>query len=225
MKYSEEKKSNINKVKAIMIEDQEPNEVVAQSEPKKKKKKKKNEIPEKGIETMFRVALRNHLSLSQIADNKANTLISVNAIIISIVLSTLFPKLDSNPFLIYPGFTLLGFSIITVIISIFSTVPNTTHGKLSRDAIVEKKGNLLFFGNFHSMTLEDYEWGISEVMNDRTYLYKNLTRDLYFLGKVLNKKYRLLRYSYFSFVIGLFISITAICAQCASNVIGPPTYF
>ncbi|MFT5667957.1 MAG: putative metal-dependent HD superfamily phosphohydrolase [Vicingaceae bacterium] len=173
----------------------------------KKSKKDKSNIPEKGIETMFKVSLRNHVSLSRIADNKANTLISVNAIIISIVLSTMFPKMDNNPYLIYPGLAIIVFSIVTIILSILSTIPKNTHGKLSRKEVEEKKGNLIFFGNFHRMTLEDYEWGINELMNDRDYLYKSLTRDLYFLGKVLNHKYTLLRYSYYVFVIGLVVSI------------------
>jgi hypothetical protein len=156
---------------------------------------------------MFRVALRNHLNLSKIADNKANTLISVNAIIISIVLSTLFPKMDNNPYLIYPGLTIIIFSIITILISILSTIPKTSHGVLSREEVLNKEGNLIFFGNFHKMPLDDYEWSIGELMKDRDYLYKSLTRDLYFLGKVLNRKYMLLRYSYYIFMIGLIASI------------------
>jgi hypothetical protein len=55
--------------------------------------------------------------------------------------------------------------------------------------------------------LNDYEWGIEELMKDGDYLYKTLSRDLYFLGKVLNRKYVLLRYSYYTFVIGLSLSI------------------
>ena len=53
---------------------------------------------------MFRVALRNHITLSDIADTKANILLSVNAIIISLVLSNLLPKLDnpSNHYLNFP---------------------------------------------------------------------------------------------------------------------------
>ncbi len=179
-------------------------------EKKKKKKKKKNpDIPEKGIETMFRVSLRNHLNLSRLADNKANTLISVNAIIISIVLSALFPKLDSNPYLIYPCIILLTFTVATVIISILSTIPQTSHGQLSKEKIANKEGNILFFGNFHNMPLDDFEWGIEELMQDRDYLYKSLSRDLYFLGKVLHRKYKLLRISYIVFVTGLFVSISA----------------
>jgi len=59
-------------------------------------KKNKSEVPERGVETMFRVALRNHMTLSNIADTKANILLSVNAIIVSLALSNLLPKLD-NP--------------------------------------------------------------------------------------------------------------------------------
>jgi predicted metal-dependent HD superfamily phosphohydrolase len=214
-------KEHLEKQKAINLEKlKNMNKSVEKVESQKKKssskkdKRSKEEMKEnkprsaeKGIETMFRVSLRNHVSLSRIADNKANTLISVNAIIISIVLSAMFPKMDTNPYLIYPGIALLIFSIVTIIISILSTIPKTTHGQLTRKEVEEKKGNLLFFGNFHKMSLNDYEWGIEELMKDGDYLYKTLSRDLYFLGKVLNRKYVLLRYSYYTFVIGLILSI------------------
>ena len=52
--------------------------------------------PDRGIDTLFRVTLNNHTRLSDIADSKANILLSVNAIIISIALSTLLPKLASE---------------------------------------------------------------------------------------------------------------------------------
>ncbi len=206
--YQDQKMENIERIKDQLSS---LNEKKKNKKDKKKNKElakqEKEKLPEKGIETMFRVTLRNHVSLSQIADGKANTLISVNAIIISIVFSAMFPKMDSNPYLIYPGLSLTIFSIGTIIISILSTIPHTTGGMISRKEVLEKKGNLLFFGNFHGMTLDEYEWGIGELMQDKDYLYKSLTRDLYFLGIVLNRKYRLLRYSYYLFVTGLVISV------------------
>lgn len=201
--FGVEKQRNLKKLIEMKSE-------MEDKEPRKKKKKKKatkDDSPLKGVETMFKVSLRNHVNLSQIADNKANTLISVNAIIISIVLSALFPKLDSNPFLFYPGISILLFSIITIILSILSTIPNVNRGVISKKEVEEKKGNLLFFGNFFKMNLKEYEWSMNELMNDKEYLYNTLTRDLYFLGKVLNKKYTLLRFAYYSFVIGLIASI------------------
>ena len=59
------------------------------------------------------------------------------------------------------------------------------------------------------MELEDFQEGMTEMMNDRDYLYKSLMKDLYFLGKVLDKKYRLLRIAYTIFMIGIVISVIA----------------
>ena len=72
-----------------------------------------------------------------------------------------------------------------------------------------KKVNLLFFGNFHQMNLDDFEWGISEMMTDRDYLYGSLTKDLYFLGLVLNRKYKILRLTYTVFMLGIILSVIA----------------
>ncbi len=171
----------------------------------------KNEKPEKGIETAFRVALKNHVKLSDIADTKANILLSVNAIIISVALSILVPKLDnpSNGHLILPTIVLITCSIVAIFFSILSTRPKVTQGFFTKKDIKDRKVNLLFFGNFHSVSLEDYTWGMNELMNDKEYLYNSMIKDLYFLGKVLHKKYNLLRVTYNIFLAGLLISITA----------------
>ncbi|TVZ55999.1 putative metal-dependent HD superfamily phosphohydrolase [Lutibacter sp. Hel_I_33_5] len=174
-------------------------------------KKNKVELPERGIETMFRVALRNHITLSDIADTKANILLSVNAIIISLVLSNLVSKLDnpSNQYLIIPSLVFIIFTVASIVLSVLSTRPNVTEGKFTKEDVANKKVNLLFFGNFHQMKLPDFEWAMNEMMQDRDYLYGSLTKDLYFLGLVLNRKYKLLRVTYTVFMIGIVVSVLA----------------
>ncbi len=176
-----------------------------------KLKKQKSDRPERGIETMYRVTLRNHIKLSDIADTKANILLSVSAIILSIALSSLFPKLDKpdNYYLIYPTLFFLFITVVTMIFSILSTRPKVTSGKFTKEDVVNKKVNLLFFGNFHKMPLEDFQEGMTALMNDRDYLYKSLMKDLYFLGIVLEKKYRLLRIAYSIFMVGIIVSVIA----------------
>lgn len=171
----------------------------------------KNQSPERGIQTLFRVTMRNHLKLSDIADTKANILLSVNAIIISLVLANLIPKLDnpSNDYLIYPTVIFIIFSVISMILSILATRPNVTRGEFTKEDVKEQKVNLLFFGNFHKMKLPEYEWAIQELIKDQVYVYKSLTKDLYFLGKVLDKKYRILRLTYTIFMIGMVLSVIA----------------
>ncbi len=178
-------------------------------EKKKRKEKEKEESPEKGIQTLFRVTLRNHLKLSDIADTKANILLSVNAIIISLALSNLIPKLDnpSNQYLIYPTLIFLIFSIISIVLSVLATRPNVTSGEFTRKEIEEKKVNLLFFGNFHKMPLDEYKWAMHELMDDKDYIYDTMIKDLYFLGKVLHRKYKILRITYTVFIIGIVSSV------------------
>ncbi|HLP64708.1 Pycsar system effector family protein [Flavobacterium sp.] len=177
----------------------------------KKVKQKEKETPDRSIDTMFKITLTNHIRLSEIADSKANILLSVNAIIISIALSTIIPKLDSpgNVHLIVPTFIMVLFSVISIIFAILSTKPKVTSGQFTRKDIEDKKVNLLFFGNFYKMPYEEYQWAVNELLNDRAYLHNSMTKDLYYLGLVLARKYRLLRFTYTIFMVGIVVSVLA----------------
>jgi predicted metal-dependent HD superfamily phosphohydrolase len=175
------------------------------------KKKEKTEKTDRGVDTLFRVTLSNHTRLSGIADSKANILLSVNAIIISIALSSIIPKLDSpkNAHLVIPTFVMLMSSVITIIFAILSTRPKVTSGYFTREDVEAKKVNLMFFGNFFKMPLHEYEWAMNEMMKDRDYLYSNMIKDLYYLGLVLQRKYNLLRIAYNLFMAGIIITVIA----------------
>ena len=185
-------------VEALQIEDDE-----------KKKKKEKSNQSERGIATVFRIMAQNQNNLSGMADSKANILISVNAIILSIVISQLITKLDSNPNLLIPFFALVIVCVSTIVFSILATRPNVNHGIFTQEDVHNKKTNLLFFGNFYKMNLPDYDWAMGEMLNDKDYLYSSIVKDTYFLGVVLAKKYRLLRIAYNIFMFGLILVILA----------------
>ncbi len=185
---------------------------------KKKKKKKKrrydhNEIELKdinlgrGVETMYRTAYRTHVNLSSMADSKANIMLSVNAIIISIIVSNLVPRFDENPKLIVPTVVLLLVCLGALTLAILSTQPKITKGKVTMEDIKKKQSNLLFFGNFYNMKLEDFELGMLEMIKDNDFLYSSMTRDIYYLGIVLAKKYRYLRLCYGVFMYGLIVAV------------------
>jgi predicted metal-dependent HD superfamily phosphohydrolase len=205
--WQQQKNENIEKVRTT-IKQLKANMTDEHTETGKKKKKERTE---RGVETMFKTTSQNHTLLSQIADSKANILLSVNAIIISISLSTLIPKLDSptNAHLIIPTFILLVFSVVSIIFAILSTRPKVTSGSFTREDIAQRKANLLFFGNFHKMPYEEYEWAMNEVMKDPEYLYNSMIKDLYYLGLVLKRKYTLLRITYNIFMVGIVLSFLA----------------
>ena len=46
-----------------------------------------------------------------------------------------------------------------------------------------------------------------EIIKDKDYVYEALTKDLYYLGIVLNRKYKILRWTYTIFMTGIIISV------------------
>lgn len=174
----------------------------------------KNNNPERSIQSMFRITLRNHIKLSDIADTKANILLSVNAIIISLALANMIPQLDApaNQHLFIPTLILILFSVASIILSIMSTRPNVTSGEFTQEQVKNREVNLLFFGNFHKMPFEQFKWGVQEIIKDKDYVYESLIHDLHLLGKVLHRKYLLLRLTYLVFMVGIIVSVVSFIA-------------
>jgi len=162
---------------------------------------------DRGIETMFRNVMRTHVSFSSMADGKASIMISVNTLILGAIFTILAGKLDSNPHLIIPTIVLTIVSLVTLVISILVTRPSISSGVFTKEDIEKKNTNLLFFGNFHKMDLSNFTWGMTEMMEDKDYLYGSMIKDFYFLGQVLGKKYEFLKLCYTFFMYGIILSV------------------
>ncbi len=161
----------------------------------------------KSAQTQFKTSLRNHIDLSAIADNKANMMLSVNALIITFTLPLLGERIAADPRLLIPTLILLSVCVVTMVFATLATRPIPMKGKSTMDEIKGKKSNLFFFGNFYEMTFQDYETGMHEVVGDDELLDNAITRDLFFLGKALGKKYQYLRLCYSVFMYGLILAV------------------
>jgi predicted metal-dependent HD superfamily phosphohydrolase len=176
---------------------------------KDKKKEKKNSRRLRGIETMFRITSTNHQRMSALADNKANIMISVNTIIISVIISLIIPRFESNSRLVIPTIILLAVSITAIIYSILATRPRLQKGIFTREQVEKKSVNLLFYGSFYKMGFKDYQYGMEEMMNDRDFLYGSLVKDIYWQGCVMGRKFHMLRIAYDIFMYGIAVSVVA----------------
>lgn len=168
------------------------------SKPKKGLPEKKDKKFIKGVETMFRTTLAGHLQLSAIADNKAHLMISINAIIASIMISSFVRNFTDIPHLLIPSILLTIVCLVTTIFAVLSTRPNITSS-----APQTGKTDLLFFGDYTYLSPETYRESMRETMQDPEKLYNSMIDNIYLQGKVLSKKYRLLKLSYTVFVVGL----------------------
>lgn len=214
--FEEQKEKNIKKLKKQLKRKMEKG--VGKLEDKHEQLAKENKIKnkkglekgaERGVETMFRNVMRTHVEFSGMADNKANIMISVNTLVLTVIFAVMVRKLDTNPHLIIPTLLLIAFCLVALIFAVMVTRPNVTEGTFTKDDIHNKKANLLFFGNFFNMKLDDFEWGMNEMINDRNYLYSTMINDFYHLGQVLGRKYKYLRICYNVFIFGFIISVIA----------------
>ena len=202
-------KKNLKKLEQKKMKEESESLIDTESGAVEKMKDEKNFRPNKEVGTMFRISSSNNQRLSDMADNKAHILISVNSIILSAIISLVLHKLDEYPYLSWPTYLILSVSVVTIIYSILATRPTLPSGKFTPQQLEERKVNLLFFGNYYSMSLEDYNDGMEQVMNDKIFIYKTLITDVYSQGIVLSHKYKLLRTAYNIFMYGLIAAVIA----------------
>lgn len=169
----------------------------------KKKYAKMIDRPERGIETLFRLTSKNHYTLNAMVDRKSNILISINAIILSIILGTLLGKIDDDPHLIVPIIMILGTNLTSIVFAIFATRPDKTHGSDGEQGF----HHLLFYGNFKNMQEKSYVEGLNQLMGSAEMLYDSIGRDIYYLGLNLDKKFNFLRKSFNVFMYGIILSV------------------
>ena len=164
-------------------------------------------VESRSSQMMFKTALRNHMDLSNLADNKANIMLSVNALIITIAMPDLASQIRQHPEYILPFILILATCLSSMIFATLATVPMKMTGLTDMESIKAGRSNLFFFGNFYSMSYQDYRLGIEEVTSKEESLEDSIMRDLFFLGKSLGRKYRQLRICYIIFMIGMVTSV------------------
>ena len=155
------------------------------------------------LDHMLRQTRVHHVQLSSMADIKANMLLTLSAIVVTIVTPHAM-----KPVLRWPALVLIVFCLATVVLAICAVMPRTplrtnSHEPKPRGATF----NLLFFGDFTLMSYDEFEAEMEKVLNDPSEAYQVQVREIYTLGVFLaRKKYRVLRLAYLTFLVGLLAS-------------------
>lgn len=169
--------------------------------------RKKHPGSSRGIETMFRTSYQVQMDLTGLADNKANMMISINGIIISIIIAALAPKLDSNPWMLVPTTIFLLGTLVSMVYAILAARPRVSSKPLTLPGLEHSQGNILFFGDFANLSEEHFLAGMSGLMGDRELLYETMIRNIYGLGAVLKTKFVLLQVAYTAFMLALVLGV------------------
>jgi hypothetical protein len=185
----------------------------------KRKSALKAKKADRAMDNMFRIVLANHFQLSAMADTKANMMITVCALILSLSLGRI-----TDPSL-FPTIVCMGLTcVFTILLAVYATLPNLPP-RLTPPINPRAPGfNLIFFGHFSQLDFETFFREMEQVVNNRALVYESLAKDLYRLGKVLSeRKYRFVRYSYMVFMAGLIISLAVMIVTLSVPAEAPPS--
>ncbi len=171
----------------------------------------KKEKTERERQTFFRVTFKNNCNLLQIADNKANIIISINALVISSTIailgySSLSSQIDtSQASTLLPILLLLGICLCSTILAVQAAKPKIM-GKGTKVQL-KPKSSVLFFGFSSNFTMDEYLKEVNKILLSKGDIHEHMSVSLYYQAKVLDRKYRLLRHAYNVFMLGLIVGV------------------
>ena len=174
---------------------------------------KEKKYTSRGKQTLFRVTYRTQINLIRIADNKANMILGINAMIITILMGIISTRIffssdtvDGNLVIVIPVILIMITALVTALFAIKSARPRLIRPKGSREEYAPKSSSL-FFENIWEMSTDEYITKMEGILNSSRDIYENMIIDIHNQAKVLHYKYKLLRTAYSVFTIGYVTSI------------------
>ncbi len=169
---------------------------------------KKKEKLSKDTINIIRTTQRNNIDLTHIADNKANVLLSLNAIMITFLIPSVMANMDFiiDSHYYIPLIILAATCFSTIYISTVVLKP-TRFDNLRDENEPKEKHSPFFFGNFYKMEPEDFYKFMDETIDDNENLKHHLMQDLYFIGRRLGSKMTWIRRAFNIFLCGIGLTL------------------
>jgi hypothetical protein len=162
-------------------------------------------VPERNTgDAILRTAQQHHVALSSMADTKANIIITVSSIVLTLSLGRIGDA-ELRPAVQ----TLAIFTLISLFFAILAVLPKHRSVRVGESSF-PADFNLLFFGHFADLSREQFLREVAATMKPDGSVYKAMANDLYSIGWYLaHRKYKYLRYSYMFFLAGFVLA----CAE------------
>ena len=158
--------------------------------------------PRQQLDQMLRETRLHLVSFSQMADTKANILLSISSVLLSISLTQIH-----NPRFTASIVVLVGFLLVTIFLALMTVIPKIGSFRRKKFSVHDPNYSPLFFGNYVDISYDEYAKDMEEIMNDPDRTYEVMVKEIYYAGVYLvNSKYKYVRYGYIFFFAGLIVS-------------------
>ena len=200
----------------------------------------------KAVDTMFRNAYRAELDIIALAATKANIMISLNAFIISALMISGSFIFASSPAFLLPAGVFLFMAAASIVFALLAASPEqvdffgtfwewikAVYWREARFADFRRyvmrgdtsKGNdelnLLIYSDKVRLDRKEYWSRMEDLLRNRDDVYHKMSDQLYWLGLMANRKFKLLNISYIAFRWGLLASLLVFVAVRAAFEIFP----
>ena len=157
---------------------------------------------------VLRTAQQHQVQLNVLADQKANINIGFTLFFITLTQAQLDFGADEDS-LVRFGFILLILSIATsLLLALVVVLPRTGRMRI-RDA--GQMSNPFYFGMFSQLSQQDYVDYLAEQLDENFRARELIAVDIYQIGLVLRRKYRLLRLSYGFLAFSAVLAVALYC--------------
>lgn len=160
---------------------------------------------------VVRTTMRNNIELTAIADNKANVLLSLNAVMIAFIVPLAISNLDVifKYTLFVPLFFLAITCFATIYISTLVLAP-FRFDSFSEELPKGMEPSPFFFGTAYHSDLQEYYNNLTRISEDKSRVREYLAQDLFFVGRRLGEKMLLIRRSFQIFRAGIFLTLLSL---------------
>lgn len=158
--------------------------------------------PSSQIDHMLRQTRMNLVAFSQMADTKANIILSIASVLLSLSLTRIT---DPRFTLSLAGLDV--FLLVTIFFALLTVIGKIKVFDRRKHSVTDPDYSPLFFGDYGDIPYDEYAQNFAEIMNDSDATYEVMVKDIYFAGSyLLRTKYRYIRIAYLYFFTGLIVS-------------------
>jgi len=157
------------------------------------------------LDQLLRQTRAHHVQLSSMADVKANMLLTMSSIVVTLAAPQVMKAGSQLPLVV-----LIIACLITIMLAAYAVMPKMPFRAGGPHPAPDPQSpgfNLLFFGDFTQLDYPQFEAAMEAMLNDPSRAYEVQVREIYTLGSFLAKtKYHYLRLAYVTFITGIVAS-------------------
>ncbi len=164
----------------------------------------------RGIDSLLRNAYRAQLDMLSLAAVKANIMISLNGLLISMLIISGTHIIGVDFWFAIPITVFLLSSAVATVFAVLAARPDVSRKRFLPSDFRDDKAHLLLFEEFSDLSEKQYVKAMFRMLKDDDRVYKNMISHVHELGSTADRKYRKLHCAYTVFIAGIILSIMSL---------------